>query len=86
MWGRVRRSIEAGEADLQAADADYENVRLTVVAELARNYFDLRVLDAQRQLLGDTVAAFERSLQLTRNRYQSGVVPRVDVVLSLIHI
>ena len=80
VWGRVRRSIEAGEADLQAADADYENVRLTVVAELARNYFDLRVLDAQRQLLGDTVAAFERSLQLTRNRYQAGVVPRADVV------
>jgi len=80
LWGRVRRSVEAGEADLQAAGADLENVRLTVVTELARNYFDLRVLDAQRQLLSDTVAAYERSLQLTRNRYQSGVVPRVDVV------
>ena len=80
LWGRVRRSVEAGEADLQAADADLENVRLTVIADLARNYFDLRVLDAQRQLLSDTVAAYERSLQLTRNRYQSGVVPRVDVV------
>ena len=80
LWGRVRRSVEAGEADLQAADADLENVRLSVLAELARNYFDLRVLDAQRRLLADTVEAFERSLQLTRNRYESGVVPRVDVV------
>lgn len=80
LWGRVRRSVEAGEADLQSAAADLENVRLSVVAELARNYFELRILDAQRQLLTDTVAAYERSLQLTRNRYQSGVVPRVDVV------
>ena len=80
LWGRIRRSVEAGEAQLQAADADLENVRLTMVAELARNYFDLRVLDAQRQLLTDTVAAYERSLELTRNRYQAGVVPRVDVV------
>jgi outer membrane protein TolC len=80
LWGRVRRSVEAGEADLEAAGADLENVRLTVVAELARNYFDLRVLDAQRQLLTDTIAAYERSVTLTRNRYQSGVVPRADVV------
>jgi NodT family efflux transporter outer membrane factor (OMF) lipoprotein len=80
LWGRIRRSVQAGEADLQAAGADLENVRLSVVTELARNYFDLRVLDAQRQLLTDTVAAYQRSLQLTRNRYQSGVVPRVDVV------
>jgi NodT family efflux transporter outer membrane factor (OMF) lipoprotein len=80
LWGRVRRSVEAGEAQLQAAGADLENARLSVAAELARNYFDLRILDAQRQVLTDTVAAYQRSLQLTRNRYESGVVPRVDVV------
>jgi outer membrane protein TolC len=79
-WGRIRRSIEAGQAQVQSAEADLENARLSVAAELASNYFDLRILDAQRQLLTDTVQAYERSLQLTRNRYQGGVVPRVDVV------
>jgi len=80
LWGRIRRSIEAGEAQVQSATADLENLRLSVIAQLASSYFDLRILDAQRQLLTDTVAAYERSLQLTRNRYQAGVVPRVDVV------
>lgn len=80
LWGRVRRSVEAGEAQLQAAGADLENVRLAVVSDLARAYFELRVLDAQRQLLADTVAAYERSLQLTQNRYRAGIVPRADVV------
>ena len=80
LWGRVRRSVEAGEAQWLATTADLENVRLAVVAELARNYFDLRIVDAQRQLLTDTVAAYQRSLLLTRNRYEAGVVPRVDVV------
>jgi len=80
LWGRIRRSVEAGEAQLQSAEADLENARLSVVAELASNYFDLRILDAQRQLLDDTVQAYQRSLQLTRNRYEGGVVPRVDVV------
>lgn len=80
LWGRIRRSVEAGEAQLASAGADLENARLSVVAELARIYFELRIVDAQRQLLTDTVAAYQRSLQLTRNRYQAGVVPRVDVV------
>ena len=80
LWGRIRRSVEAGEAQLASAEADLENARLSVGAELARNYFDLRILDAQRQLLDDTVQAYQRSLQLTRNRYEGGVVPRVDVV------
>ena len=80
LWGRVRRSIEAGEAQLQAAGADLENARLVVVSDLARAYFDLRVLDAQRQLLADTVAAYERCVQLTRNRYRAGIAARADVV------
>ncbi|MGE3927610.1 MAG: efflux transporter outer membrane subunit [Lautropia sp.] len=80
LWGRVRRSVEAGSAQLAAADADLENVRLVIITELARNYFALRIVDAQRQLFDDTVAAYQRSLELTRNRYASGVVPRVDVV------
>jgi NodT family efflux transporter outer membrane factor (OMF) lipoprotein len=80
VWGRVRRSVEAGEAGWQASAADLEAARLSAYAALAQNYFALRVADATRQVLEDTVAAYERTLELTRNRYAAGVVARVDVV------
>ena len=80
VWGRVRRSVEAGEASWQASAADLEAVRLSAYAALAQNYFALRVADATRQVLEDTVAAYERTLELTRNRYAAGVAARVDVV------
>jgi NodT family efflux transporter outer membrane factor (OMF) lipoprotein len=80
LWGRVRSTVEAGEASWQASAADLEAARLSAHAALAQNYFALRVADANRQLLEDTVAAYERTLVLTRNRYAAGVVARVDVV------
>lgn len=80
VWGRVRRSVEAGEAGWQASAADLEAARLSAYAALVQNYFALRVADATRQVLEDTVAAYARTLELTRNRYAAGVVARVDVV------
>jgi NodT family efflux transporter outer membrane factor (OMF) lipoprotein len=79
-WGGVRRSVEAGEAGFQASAADLENARLSARATLAQNYFALRVADATRRTLEDTVAAYGRTLQLTQNRYAAGVAARVDVV------
>jgi NodT family efflux transporter outer membrane factor (OMF) lipoprotein len=80
LWGGVRRAVEADDAGWQASAAQLEAARLSARATLAQSYFALRVTDANRQLLEDTVAAYERTLQLTRNRYASGVVARVDVV------
>jgi NodT family efflux transporter outer membrane factor (OMF) lipoprotein len=80
LWGGIRRGVEAGDATWQASAAELEAARLSARATLAQSYFALRVADANRQLLEDTVAAYERTLQLTRNRYASGVVARVDVV------
>jgi NodT family efflux transporter outer membrane factor (OMF) lipoprotein len=80
VWGRVRRTVEAAEAGAQASAADLAAVRLSLQAELAQDYFQLRVLDAQRKLLDDTVRAFERSLELTKNRYAVGVAGKADVV------
>jgi NodT family efflux transporter outer membrane factor (OMF) lipoprotein len=79
LWGKVRRSVEAGEAAAQASAADLENARLSIRSQLAQNYFQLRAVDAQKQLLADTVAAYAKSLELTNNRYKVGVVARVDV-------
>jgi len=80
LWGRVRRSVEASAASARASAADVENVRLSLQAELATNYFQLRALEAQQQLFADTVRAFEASLKLTENRYNAGVAARADVV------
>ncbi len=80
LWGRIRRSIEAAGASADASAADLEAVRLLLQAELATNYFQLRVADITRELLEDAVRNFERNLQLTRNRYEAGVAAKVDVV------
>lgn len=82
LWGRVRRSIDAGEAQWQASAADLAAVRLSAVAALVQSYLALRVTHAQARLLSDTVAVYEKSLLLTRNRYVAGVAGRQDVALA----
>lgn len=82
VWGRVQRNVEANQASASASAADLEATRLSTQAQLAQNYFQLRAVDAQQQLFLRTVADYERSLQLTQNQYESGVVPRANVVLA----
>jgi NodT family efflux transporter outer membrane factor (OMF) lipoprotein len=80
LWGRVRRQVGASRAGERASAADLENVRLSLQAQLATAYFQLRVADAQRDLLEDSVKAFQSSFQIAKNRYEAGVAARVDVV------
>jgi len=80
VWGRIRRTVESGEANAQASAADLEAAKLSARAQLAQAYFLLRTVDAQKQLLDATVAAYQKSLELTTNRYNSGVVSRGDVL------
>lgn len=82
IWGRVQRSVEAGDASVQASAADIEAAKLSAQATLAQDYFLLRIADARKRLLDDTVAAFEKSLKLTQNQYAVGVVARADVVTA----
>ena len=86
LWGRVRRSVEAGEAGWQGSAADLEAARLSARASLAQNYFALRVADAARAVLQETVAANQRTLELTRNRYNAGVAARVDIVQAEVQV
>ncbi len=79
LWGGIRRNVESAGASAQATEADLANARLSVQASVAQNYFLLRVQDAQIALLQDTVEAFDKSLQLTRNQYAAGIVARGDV-------
>ena len=80
LWGRVRRLVEAARAGEQASAADLEAAKLSIQAEIATDYFQLRVTDVTRDLLDDTVKAFQTSLDVTQNRYRAGVAGRVDVV------
>lgn len=79
VFGRVRRTVEQARANAQASAGDLESINLSLHAELAIDYFQLRTLDAEEQLLNSTVSAFERALELTQNRYKGGVASAVDV-------
>lgn len=80
VWGRIRRQIEATNASAEASAADLEAVRLSLQSQLAINYFQIRVSDEQKQLFDDAVAAYEKSLVLTKNRYNVGVAGKSDVI------
>jgi len=79
VWGRVRNSVTARRAEAQANAADLEVVSLGLHAELAMDYFQLRGLDTQKQLLDSTVAAYEEALKLTDNRFHGGLSSALDV-------
>src|ERR1700734_2153403 len=79
LWGRIRRAVTSAGEEAQATAADLETVALSLHAELAVDYFELRSADAQKQLLDDTVKAFQGALQLTTNRFEGGAAPKSDV-------
>jgi NodT family efflux transporter outer membrane factor (OMF) lipoprotein len=79
LWGRVRRTVTQAREQAQASAADLETSRLSLHAELAVDYLDLRSADAQLKLLNDTVKAFQSALQLTEDRYNGGASPLSDV-------
>jgi NodT family efflux transporter outer membrane factor (OMF) lipoprotein len=76
LWGRIRRNIEASGAAAQASAADLAAATLSLQAQLAQNYFQLRVQDADIRLLQDTATSYEQSLRITRNQYAVGVADR----------
>jgi NodT family efflux transporter outer membrane factor (OMF) lipoprotein len=78
-WGRIRNTVKANSLEAQATLADLENVRLTVQAEVAMDYFQLRVVDAQKQLLDAMVLAYQESLKLTQAQYDAGMASGQDV-------
>ncbi|MGD0403819.1 MAG: efflux transporter outer membrane subunit [Candidatus Acidiferrales bacterium] len=79
VWGRVRRTVEQSRSQAQASAADLASVGLSLHAELATDYFQLRGLDAQIQLLTSTVEAFQKALDLTQSRFNGGLASGVDV-------
>jgi NodT family efflux transporter outer membrane factor (OMF) lipoprotein len=79
VWGRVRRTASASREEAQATAGDLATVNLSLHAELAYDYFELRSADAQKKLLDDTVKTYQDALQLTVNRFEGGAAPKSDV-------
>jgi len=82
VWGRVHSLVETNRTAAQASAADLETIRLSVHSELALDYFMLRGLDREEELLVRAVDAYERALELTQNRFRGGLVSQADVALA----
>lgn len=79
VWGRLRAGVTAASASAQASAADLASARLSAQGELASNYLQLRAVDAQRALLANTIAGYQRELRIQQNRYNVGIIPHSDV-------
>lgn len=79
LWGKVRLQVQAGQATAAASAATLANTQLSLQSTLATSYLQLRTVDAQIVLAQNTVAAYQRALQITDNRYKAGVGTAADV-------
>lgn len=78
LWGRYRRATEAARAQLLSTMAARDTVRLTLVSEVARTYFDLRAYDQQLQIARNTLASRESTQELRKVRHQLGLTSELD--------
>jgi NodT family efflux transporter outer membrane factor (OMF) lipoprotein len=82
IWGKIRRQVQGDIAAAQVSAADLANATLSAQATLASDYVDLRAADSNISLLQQTVAAYQRSLQITQNQYNAGVAAASDVITA----
>ena len=80
LWGKVSAQVESGRAALEAAEANRRAAELQAQVSLIQAYWRMRLAEARLILQARSEATSERSLQLTRNQYQAGLVTRADVV------
>lgn len=79
LWGRVRRSFEAARAQAEAGASDYQNVLLTLTADVAVNYFLVRSLDSEIDALRRTVELRRESVRILNDRFETGAISEIDL-------
>jgi NodT family efflux transporter outer membrane factor (OMF) lipoprotein len=80
IWGKFRRAIESGVANLEASIANYDDVLISLTAEVARTYVLLRTFEERLEIAAENVKIQERSLQIAEIRFKAGAVTELDVV------
>ena len=80
LFGRIRNQVRAAQYSAQVSAADLENEKLAEQADLAEFYFEIRGQDALIDLLTQTVATYQKSLDLTQAQYDTGVGDQISVV------
>ncbi|KTT03141.1 RND transporter [Pseudomonas oryzihabitans] len=79
LWGKLRRTLEEDRASAQASAAELANATLSAQAELAQDYFQLRILDRRLALYDQTLADYRRYLAVIQNRYDEQLASRADL-------
>jgi len=79
IWGKFRRSVQTGVANLEATVASYDNVLVSLTAEVARTYVVIRTLEKQLVIAEENVRLQEQSLRIAEVRFREGAVTELDV-------
>lgn len=80
LWGRLAQGTNVAQSNYQASSNELAAARLSAQALLTQSYFSMRAAEMQQALLERSVAAYQRSLELTETRYKGGVASRSDVL------
>lgn len=86
LWGRVRRSVESADASLQASVENYRDILVVLYSDIAFNYLNVRTLQERIYFAENNLEAQRKTLQLTQNRFDSGLVPALDVSQSQLNL
>jgi len=79
LFGRARKTLQAANASLQGTAADLQNVQLVLTAELAADYFSLRELDSEYQVVQESVKIQRQGLVLVNHRHEGGIASGLDL-------
>jgi NodT family efflux transporter outer membrane factor (OMF) lipoprotein len=79
LWGRVRRSVESADASLQATVENYRDIMVLLYADIALQYINVRTLQERIMLAENNLESQQGTLEYTRNRFDAGLVPALDV-------
>ncbi len=79
VWGKVRREVEAGNADIEASEIDRRGVLIQMIAEVARDYIQLRNAQSLLRIADDNVRTARKLLSLTQQRAAAGLTDELDV-------